>query len=167
MKQPEHPAKPAFREAANNLYAWRSEQIALLSEQQRQRFDAMHNEEEQKAKQIRKQQDATRQQRIEAETRNHLLSKRHFILTRFPVRSSKIVKDAVAHATHTITSRDTLELEKLLHQEQERADQFLKEIEAERQPEKQRTGQSLSEYFTRLASRRDRERDRDDGGREY
>jgi hypothetical protein len=164
VKEPQHRPGPAFEQARDKQSAWREKQKALLSEEERARYDALRQQAQDKYDQRAKELEATRPQRINDEKNRLLQNRPSLALRMLPLPP---VKEGIARrsATHTIEQRDAAELGRLEYQEQERADQFLQNSERDRQRHEYQRA-DLSRYFSDLTARRDRERDRDRGGHE-
>jgi hypothetical protein len=164
VKEPKHRPGPAFEQARDKQSAWREKQKTLLSEEERVRYDALRQEAQDKYDLRSKELEATRPQRINDEKNRRLLHHPDLALRMLPLPP---VKEYIAktRARHTIKVRDAAELGGLEYQEQERADQFLQKTELDRQRHEYQRA-DLTGYFRDLSDRRDRERDRDRGGRE-
>jgi hypothetical protein len=166
MKEPQHRPGLPFEQARDQQSAWREKQKALLSKEQRERYDAIRQEALDKQKQKAKELEATRQQRTDEEKRRLLLHHPTLDLRMLPFPP---VKERIARnrATHTIERQDAAALDRLEYQEQQRADQFLEKTELDRQRHEYQRA-DLSGYFTDRAAgpKKDRQRDRDDHDRE-
>lgn len=73
MKTPEHPLGPAFEKAADAIEAWRQQQIAALTDEQRRIFEDVRRKADERQKAKAKELAARRQADIEAKMRKKLL----------------------------------------------------------------------------------------------
>jgi hypothetical protein len=157
VKEPQHAVGIAFHRAADNLSAWREQQKARLSEEQRERYEEIIREGERIKEERGSELAISRQRRIDDEKRR-LLERPTFAL-RMHVTHARKENYAVEHAVVSVDARDLAEIDRLHHEQQARGDDYLERAE------KERRDKSVTERFNENAARReyDRDRDRDDG----
>lgn len=76
MREPRHPVGPAFSKAGDAAEAVRQQQIAALTDKQRQAFEQLQQKHQEQEKRLRETQKTERAQQIPERMRKHLLPKK-------------------------------------------------------------------------------------------
>lgn len=136
MKEPQHPLGTAFDKAGDPMEAWRQQQIAALTDQQREAYDRIARDEERKKEAKAKELEARKQHHIDEEKRKLLLSKRDLALRMLPTRPMK-ERRAEEMAKAIVEQRNTADIERVAHEGRETLDSHLRQAEQERQKDGQ------------------------------
>ena len=154
MKEPQHPLGTAFDKAGDPMEAWRQQQIAALTDQQRQAYDRIARDEERKKEAKAKELEARKQHHIVEEKRKLLLSKRDLALRMLPTRPMK-ERRAEEMAKAIVEQRNTADIERVAHEGRETLDSHLRQSEQERQKDEQRQqhSQGLRENASDITQR--------------
>jgi hypothetical protein len=153
VKPPQHPVGPAFHHAADQTGAWREQQKALLTDQQRLAYNRFREQADEEKQLLRRQQEETLQQRVRDEKNRLLFARPELVLRMIPGRA---IKEPYANwrAYHNIRARDHQDIERIDADVVQRSDNYLEQTEIQRDREaRDKQQQELSRYFESVVSR--------------
>lgn len=154
MKEPKHPVGPAFDRAREAEDAWRQQQIAALTQEQRREYDRRVQDEQKKLKAEKQRIEAQKPQRVEAQKQSLLSGKPAPELRMLPRQAMKGQKAGV-WAKVTVEQKSNAQVERAGIDARERLDGYLRHAERERGARRQQEQTARRESNEKAQSRPD------------
>ena len=154
MKDPTHPAGPAFKEARNKEAALRAQRIAALTPEQRQEYERRVQDEARKSDELRRELEARKDKAVQVE-KQKLLSGKIDLGLNVPKPMQELARQQRAedHARAVVDQKNATEMERALVNGQARLDTYLEKAEGERRQHSQSNSAAQDPTLARAFAR--------------
>lgn len=160
MKEPEHPVREAFLEAADSMTAWREQQWTAMTAAQQKEYERIEREKRKKRKEAEAAFYRDRAELVEKEKRKLLLQRPELVLRMLPGRLKERRAEAVA--ARNVRGRHEQFMRQLMEEKMRALDDYMKRAETERAGARDA---DLKREFTQALRARAMQKEREKGGR--